>query len=84
VAVAVERDLDRAVPEVGGESLGVDAGCDQDRGEGVPRLVETDRLKLRLLPRLLCTGNEAVAIERLRSVAEEQCAAFSASQFSRS
>ena len=43
VAVAVERDRDRGVAHVGGERLGVDAGGDHQRGEGVAALVEGDR-----------------------------------------
>src|SRR5262245_28206335 len=70
--VAVESDLDRAVAEVRRERLRVHAGRDQNRREGMPALVEADRLQLRSLPLLPGTSDETVSIERPGAVAEEQ------------
>src|SRR5215216_316858 len=50
VAVAVERDRDRAVAHVAAERLGVDAGGDRVGGIAVAALVEADRGKPRLPP----------------------------------
>jgi len=43
--------------EVGGQSLRVDAGRDQDRRERVASLVQADRFEPGLLPRLLRAGD---------------------------
>src|SRR5918999_1346602 len=53
VAVAVVGDLDRAVAHVCGDRLGVRARRDQQRREGVPALVQLERLEPRLRPALL-------------------------------
>src|SRR5688572_3187168 len=50
VSVAVERDRYAGVAHVDAERLGVHAGGDHERGEGVAALVETDRREAGLLP----------------------------------
>jgi hypothetical protein len=50
VAVAVERDCDVRVTEVGTHGLGVEPGGDEQRGCGVPRLVEPERRQLDVAP----------------------------------
>src|SRR5437660_1326698 len=80
VPVAVERDLDRAVAEVGGERLGVDAGRDQDRRERVPTFVQTDRIQARLLPRSLGSLDQHIAVERPAAIAEEEAGSAASPQ----
>lgn len=50
VAVAVERDRDRRVAEVGAQGLGIESGGDSDAGEGMATLVEAEQFEARLLP----------------------------------
>lgn len=45
MAVAVERDRDRRVAQIGAQSLRVQSGGDPDAGEGMAALVETEWLE---------------------------------------
>lgn len=50
MAIAVERDGDRRMAQVGAQSLGIQSGGDADTGVGVAALVEAKRFEPRLLP----------------------------------
>ena len=45
VPIAVHRDLDRAVPKVCLDRLGVSTLSDEERGASVPQVVEADLLR---------------------------------------
>jgi hypothetical protein len=75
VPVAIHRDRDRRVPQVGRKSLHIHAGRDEDARAGVASLVETEGLELRRLPRLLGSPDELVAVERPVTLSEEESAA---------
>src|SRR5918999_5623544 len=69
------------VAEEGGEGLGVDAGGDHQRGEGVAALVEADRLEAGGSPGPRCTLAERLVGERASvRAAEEEAAAPAAGE----
>ena len=52
MSVAVQRDRDRRVSQVGAQDLGVDPGGDPDAGEGMAALMESERRQPGFFPLL--------------------------------
>ena len=71
VAVAIERDRDRAVPHVGREGLGIHARGNHQRGKGVAALVQGDPRQPCRLPGLVGALLRRPRIERPAPSANE-------------
>lgn len=70
VPVAVERDRDRRVAQVGAQGLGVQSGSDSDAGVGVSALVESEWLQSGFLPARVDAATQDAGVGRPRGVVE--------------